>query len=73
VWTVNEPAEMAAFIELGADAIVTDYPDRLRAVMESYGLPLPPRPRVPRYDVPQHGVPQHQAFRHGALRHAHSG
>jgi glycerophosphoryl diester phosphodiesterase len=28
VWTVNAPADMARFITYGADAIVTDYPDR---------------------------------------------
>jgi glycerophosphoryl diester phosphodiesterase len=42
VWTVNEPAEMAALIELGVDGIVTDYPDRLRRVMAEKGLALPP-------------------------------
>jgi glycerophosphoryl diester phosphodiesterase len=42
VWTVNEPADMAAMIAMGADAIITDYPDRLRAVMTEKGLPLPP-------------------------------
>lgn len=42
VWTVNEPAEMTQMIELGADAIITDYPDRLRAVMAERGLALPP-------------------------------
>jgi glycerophosphoryl diester phosphodiesterase len=41
VWTVNEPAEMKQMIDLGADAIITDYPDRLRAVMTEKGLPLP--------------------------------
>jgi glycerophosphoryl diester phosphodiesterase len=41
VWTVNEPAEMTQMIELGADAIITDYPDRLRAVMAERGLALP--------------------------------
>jgi glycerophosphoryl diester phosphodiesterase len=46
VWTVNEPADMARFIEYGVDAIVTDYPDRLRGVMADYGLPLP-WPRTP--------------------------
>ncbi len=40
-WTVNDPAAMARFVELGADGIVTDYPDRARTVLESYGLPLP--------------------------------
>jgi glycerophosphoryl diester phosphodiesterase len=33
VWTVNDPAEMARHIAFGADAIVTDYPDRLRTVL----------------------------------------
>lgn len=41
VWTVNEPADMASLIELGVDGIVTDYPDRLRAVMAEKGLALP--------------------------------
>jgi glycerophosphoryl diester phosphodiesterase len=34
VWTVNEPAEMARHISFGVDAIVTDYPDRLHAVLD---------------------------------------
>lgn len=34
VWTVNDPVEMVRHIAFGADAIVTDYPDRLRAVLE---------------------------------------
>ena len=33
VWTVNEPAEMRRHISFGADAIVTDFPDRLRSVL----------------------------------------
>jgi glycerophosphoryl diester phosphodiesterase len=41
VWTVNEPAEMRQMIDMGADAIITDYPDRLRAVMAEKGLKLP--------------------------------
>ena len=41
-WTVNEPAEMARFIELGVDGFVTDYPDRARNVLQKYDLPLPP-------------------------------
>ncbi|MFI6515208.1 glycerophosphodiester phosphodiesterase family protein [Spirillospora sp. NPDC050679] len=47
VWTVNDPAEMARFIGHGADAVVTDYPDRLRAVMAAEGLPLPAPFRSP--------------------------
>ena len=42
VWTVNDPADMASLIELGVDGIITDYPDRLRAVMADKVLPLPP-------------------------------
>jgi glycerophosphoryl diester phosphodiesterase len=41
VWTVNDPTDMARFLEYGVDAIVTDYPDRLRIVMESQGRRLP--------------------------------
>jgi glycerophosphoryl diester phosphodiesterase len=46
VWTVNDTTDMARFIEYGVDAIVTDYPDRLRVVMESQGLQLPRRARA---------------------------
>jgi glycerophosphoryl diester phosphodiesterase len=42
VWTVNDPADMAALIELGVDGIITDYPDRLRRVMTEQGLTPPP-------------------------------
>ena len=40
-WTVNERADMERLIELGVDGIITDYPDRLRAVMAAKGMPLP--------------------------------
>jgi len=40
-WTVDARADMARLIALGADGIITDYPDRLRAVMAEQGLPLP--------------------------------
>ena len=42
VWTVNEAADMERLIGLGVDGIITDYPDRLRAVMAKRGLALPP-------------------------------
>lgn len=42
VWTVNEPPVMERLIEQGVDGIITDYPDRLRAVMARLGLALPP-------------------------------
>ena len=41
-WTVNERADMQRLIALGVDGIITDYPDRLRAVMAEKNIPLPP-------------------------------
>lgn len=41
VWTVNEEADMRRLIDTGVAGIITDYPDRLRTVMEGHGLPLP--------------------------------
>jgi glycerophosphoryl diester phosphodiesterase len=41
-WTVNERSDMARLIGLGVDGIITDYPDRLRAVMAEKDIPLPP-------------------------------
>src|SRR5262245_35301938 len=41
-WTVNERADMERLIVLGVDGLITDYPDRLRAVMAAKELPLPP-------------------------------
>ena len=40
-WTVDDPATMRSMIDAGVDGIVTDYPDRLRAVMAQRGLGLP--------------------------------
>ncbi|MEB7504884.1 alkaline phosphatase [Arthrobacter koreensis] len=40
-WTVNEPAVMNYLIDLGVDGIITDYPTRLRLVMEQRGIELP--------------------------------
>ena len=34
VWTVNDVAEMRRMCELGVDGIITNYPDRLRDVLE---------------------------------------
>jgi glycerophosphoryl diester phosphodiesterase len=41
VWTLNEPADMGRYIDLGVDGIITDYPDRLRQVLMSKGKPVP--------------------------------
>jgi glycerophosphoryl diester phosphodiesterase len=41
-WTVNERTDMARLIAMGVAGIITDYPDRLRAVMAGKDLPLPP-------------------------------
>ena len=40
-WTVNEPADMARLVDLGVDGIISDYPDRLRAILAEKGRPLP--------------------------------
>ena len=37
-WTVNDPADMARLIDMGADGLITDYPDRLRSVLASKGI-----------------------------------
>ncbi len=33
-WTANEPEEMRSLIAAGVDGIMTDFPDRLRAILE---------------------------------------
>jgi glycerophosphoryl diester phosphodiesterase len=33
-WTVNEPGDMERAIALGVDGLITDYPDRLRVVLQ---------------------------------------
>ena len=40
-WTVNEPADMARLIDWDVDGLITDYPDRARAVMRDKGMALP--------------------------------
>lgn len=40
-WTVNDPKEMERAIALGIDGLITDYPDRLRAVLAAKGIALP--------------------------------
>jgi glycerophosphoryl diester phosphodiesterase len=42
VWTVNLPEDMARLIDMGADGIISDRPDLLRAEAANKGIPLPP-------------------------------
>jgi glycerophosphoryl diester phosphodiesterase len=39
VWTVNEKTQMETLINMGVDGIITDYPDRLREVLQQLGMP----------------------------------
>lgn len=47
-WTVDDKATMAYLIDLGVDGLITNYPDRLRDVLQSLGRPLPESYGVPR-------------------------
>ncbi len=47
-WTINDPATMASLIDAGVDGLITDYPDRLRALMAERGMKLPKPAREPR-------------------------
>ena len=40
-WTVNETDAMAALIDAGVDGLITDYPDRLRALMQDRKMAVP--------------------------------
>jgi glycerophosphoryl diester phosphodiesterase len=40
-WTVNTTADMVHLMDLGVDGIITDYPTRLRTLVEERGLKLP--------------------------------
>ncbi len=33
-WTVNDPADMTRLIEMGVDGLITDYPNRLKAILQ---------------------------------------
>lgn len=37
-WTVNDPTDMARLVDLDVDGIITDYPDRLRALLVARGI-----------------------------------
>jgi glycerophosphoryl diester phosphodiesterase len=39
-WTVNDPADMARFVDWGVDGLITDYPDRARKVLADKGVTI---------------------------------
>jgi glycerophosphoryl diester phosphodiesterase len=41
-WTVNEPAFIERYLDLGVDGMISDDPERVRASLARRGLPLPP-------------------------------
>lgn len=47
-WTVNDFPTMNKLIEDGVDGMITDYPDRLRSVMEDRGYKLPKSYKTPK-------------------------
>ncbi len=40
-WTVDDPVHLAQIVDTGVDAILSNYPDRVRAVLAERGFPLP--------------------------------
>ncbi len=38
VWTINDPGEMARLLDLGVDALMSDFPERGAAVLRARGL-----------------------------------
>jgi glycerophosphoryl diester phosphodiesterase len=40
-WTVDDTATMRKLVDDGVDGIITDYPDRLRAVLAERRMQLP--------------------------------
>jgi glycerophosphoryl diester phosphodiesterase len=40
-WTINQTGDMERLIGWGVDGLITDYPDRLREVMQQRQMPLP--------------------------------
>lgn len=41
VWTVNEPEQIAAMLDVGVDGIISDRPDRVREEIKRRGIALP--------------------------------
>lgn len=41
-WTVNAASDMRRMLDWRVDGMITDYPDRLRSLMQQRSMPLPP-------------------------------
>jgi glycerophosphoryl diester phosphodiesterase len=41
-WTINETADMERILAMRVDGIISDRPDRLRALLQTKGIPVPP-------------------------------
>ncbi|MFC8226537.1 glycerophosphodiester phosphodiesterase family protein [Streptomyces sp. NPDC057287] len=48
-WTCDDPATIEALMDMGIDGIITDYPDRVRDIMATRGMPLPTSYPAPRH------------------------
>nr|BFD87951.1 glycerophosphodiester phosphodiesterase family protein [Streptomyces sp. Xyl84] len=48
-WTCDDPATLAALMDLGVDGVITDYPNRVRALMAERGMRLPRAYPAPRH------------------------
>lgn len=59
-WTINDTATMAHLISIGVDGIITDYPDRLRDVLQANNITLPVSKAAPRVsnsdDITETGI-----------------
>ena len=40
-WTCDDPATVEALMDMGVDGIITNYPNRVRAIMADRGMRLP--------------------------------
>ncbi len=40
-WTVNDEADLVRLLDWKVDGLITDYPDKLRAIMKARGMDLP--------------------------------
>lgn len=63
-WTVDDVPTMESLMDKGVDGIITDYPDRLRDLMASRGLPLPQGYPAPRAAGPVQAAHAHNDYEH---------